>query len=127
MAITVTSRERLHRRGLVVVAKYLRYGVEPNAFPIAAGAVNEHEAVLAHVTCQAVPSPLLEEADQIGVTTRGVVKERQPYRAIDLLGCRHRRRLRNPVRRVRGAQLTGAQVDRSCGSPEQHLVLVPML
>ena len=69
------------RRG-GIVAQDARQHVEEHALAVAAGAVDEHQRMLARDPGQAVAAPLLQEADQLGVASGRLGEEPEPERAI---------------------------------------------
>ena len=61
------GRERFHRRRDGIVLQDRRDGVEKHRLAVAAGAVDEHQRVLARDAGQAIAAPLLQKADQLAV------------------------------------------------------------
>ena len=119
------GREGVHDRGLGVVGEDAVQGVQEHRLPVAAGAVDEEERVLAGVAGQAVAGDLLQEAHEAGIRLRRVLEEAQPGRALGGGGRRDSGEPGDVVAALGGAQTAGAQVDGAAGRAEGEVVRDP--
>src|SRR5690349_11391470 len=82
MLVVLGNREGLHARRGGVNPHEVGNRFEKHPLSVPAWPVNEEQGVLADIAGQAIPTPLLQESDQLIVAARSLLKKLEPFWAV---------------------------------------------
>src|SRR5205085_7381890 len=126
MLVRMAGGEGVHGGGRRIVAKDFGHDIHEHALAVTARAIDEHQRMFADAAGQAVAAPLLQEADQLRVASRGLVKELEPSWTTRV-ERRNRCEFGNAVLLLALAQQAGAEINRPARRSQQPRVTIPIV